>query len=78
MEFCDQSWNFINFTPESYQICLFFVDRRTFCKKVHIFWPFLKMSHMQNLSREMVMENREAVMEKEFAKSVGILALLNK
>ena len=24
MEFCDQSWNFTNVAPESYQICTFF------------------------------------------------------
>ena len=25
MEFCDQSWNFTNFAPELFQICIFFV-----------------------------------------------------
>ena len=26
MDFCDQSWNFINFGPEFYQICVLFAN----------------------------------------------------
>ena len=26
IEFCDQSWNFTDFTPEFYHVCFFFVD----------------------------------------------------
>ena len=28
MEFCDQSWNFTNFAPEMYQICIILVTTK--------------------------------------------------
>ena len=64
MEFCDQSWNSTNFGKEC---------------GLRKFAFFQQMSQMQNLKREMVMENIEMVMEKSwiflFAKSMGILIM---
>ena len=74
MEFCDQSWNF---TPEFYQICTLFADLEKFSislDSLHFATFFSrKMSQIQNLGREVDMENREKVMDKSFAKSVGTL-----
>ena len=28
MEFCDESWNFTNFAPQFYQICIFFTAKK--------------------------------------------------
>ena len=67
MEFCDQSWNFNNFAPEFYQICIFFVTNQAAIYKVH----FPQNTANAKLGREMVRENQEMVTEKYFVKSVG-------
>ena len=64
IDFCDQSWNFTNSGTETYQ---------NHFRKAAFADLFRKMSRMQDLSRDMVMENRETVMEKHFAKSLGTL-----
>ena len=68
MEFCDQSWNFTNFAPKFYQICIFFVTAKKLSSN-------LESPHFQTFSakyckckivREMVMENQVMAMEKSW------------
>ena len=78
MEFCDQSWKSTSFTPEFYQICAFFCQLQEIyhqlfgCLKSAFFYLFHKMSQIQNLNKQMAMENQETVMDKSW-KSVGTL-----
>ena len=51
MEFCDQSWNFTNFNPELYQMCMSFATTKKLSIDVEslIFQRvFCKMKQMQN------------------------------
>ena len=57
MAFCDQSWNFAS---KFYQIRASFADiKKSSISLESLYLPnlFRKMLQMQNLSREMVMEN---------------------
>ena len=72
MEFCYQSWNFTNFAPELYQICIFFATNKKLSMDVES--TFLTFSAKS--IREMVMENEEWSWKsygKIFVKSVGTL-----
>ena len=51
MEFCYQSWNSTNFTPELYHICMFFAMAKKLSTNVespHFFYVFHKMPQMPN------------------------------
>ena len=58
---CDQSWNFTNFAPELYQICILFVTTKKLVNDLEIL-HFLRFSAKSG--RETVMEYQEMVMEK--------------
>ena len=66
--FFNQSWNFTNFTPEFDQICPFLTDIKKLVqyqiRKSAFSFLFRNIFRVQYLSREMVVVNREKVMEK--------------
>ena len=67
MEFCDQSWNSTKFVPEFYQMCYCFYQLQGIyhqSRKSAFFDLLHKMSQIQNLIRQMAMENQETVMDK--------------
>ena len=64
--FCDQSWNFTNFTYAFYQVCDLnaAIKRvRDWFRKSMFSYRFRKMLRKQTLSRDPVIENWETVME---------------
>ena len=68
MEFCDNSWNLINFACEFYIKFVPFLPNLRNIASVRMSTFFNKMSQKQNLSKEMIMENRETVIEKSWEK----------
>ena len=68
MEFCDQFWNFTNFAPGFYQICIFFVAIKKLCSNLESLHMLFFPQNVANakLRREMVIENQEMVMEKSW------------
>ena len=67
-EFCDQFWNFTNFAPGFYQICIFFVAIKKLSSNLESLHLLCFPQNVTNakLEREMVMENQEMVMEKSW------------
>ena len=48
MEYRDKSWNFIDFDPELYQICMIFATTKHRCRKSAFSNVFRKTSQMHN------------------------------
>ena len=82
MERCYQSWNFANFAPKLYEICLFFAT--TVKLNIHIeslhFLMFSAKCGKNNFEKRdthgKLRNGLGKVMEKYFVKSVGTLPLL--
>ena len=80
MEFCDQSWNFTNFTPKFYQICMFFVTSKKLGSNLespHFLMFSTKCRECKIGKRDGHGKSRNGhgkVMEKYFVKYVGALS----
>ena len=71
-----KSWNTENWqkamelSPEFDQVCAFFADSKKFTISLESAFShlFCEMSSLPNLSREMVMDNQDTVMQKSWGK----------
>ena len=67
-EFCYQSWNFTNFIPELYQICIFFPPPKD-VESLH--FPTFSAKRCEHKINKRDVHGK--VMEQYFVKSVGTL-----
>ena len=81
MEFCDQSWNFTNFVPELYRICILFGATKIFStdlESLHFLMFSLKRRECKIGKTDGHGKSRNGygkVMEKCFVNSVGTLRM---
>ena len=71
MEFCDQSWNFTNFSPEFDQTCPFFADIRKFCISLEFLSQHFPTFSAKYCERKICTESWSWKMNKRSWKSRG-------